>query len=104
MLRCASSCCDEQIFCRFIALDFFANKQLPSWHDGSHRHYKKKGKRGRLISSGWWRSAAASTFTGGYADSSNRRRCLCFFLNFSLFNKTIESLCALSSFTLPQIS
>jgi hypothetical protein len=66
--------------------------------------YKKKGKRGRLISSGWWRSAAASTFTGGYADSSNRRRCLCFFLNFSLFNKTIESLCALSSFTLPQIS
>jgi hypothetical protein len=67
-------------------------------------HYKKKGKLGRLISSSWWRSAAASTFSGGYADSSNRRRCLCFFLTFSLFNKTIETLCALSSFTLPQIS
>jgi hypothetical protein len=67
-------------------------------------HYKKKGKLGRLISSSWWRSAAASTFSGGIADSSNRRRCLCFFLTFSLFNKTIETLCALSSFTLPQIS
>ncbi|KAK2382091.1 hypothetical protein QL285_069645 [Trifolium repens] len=26
-----------KIFFRFIASDFLANKQLPSWHDGSHR-------------------------------------------------------------------
>jgi hypothetical protein len=47
------------------------------------------------------RTAAASTFNGGYAGSSNRR-CLrfvfAFFFNFFNFNKTIE---ATQSLTLP---
>jgi hypothetical protein len=69
-----------------------------------HIHYKKKGKQWWSISGSWYRTAAASTFTGGYAGSSNRRGLYFCFFTFLFFNKRLKSFVPLSSFTLPHAS
>jgi hypothetical protein len=56
-----------------------------------HIHYKKKGKQWWSISGSWYRTAAASTFTGGYAGSSNRRGLYFCFFTFLFFNKRLKS-------------